>query len=496
MDSPKSDRDYSKKSGSRRGKREFTAGQLTFVERFAKSDNAAQRAGFKQLFNKDSLKRIGKEVDRGALFGGTVVQIGKGMGEFGDVLATAKAMAESDDPDTEAKELANLVRLTQSYLSERKTEFDAEQLKGGKADARTLRKYQVCTDMLREARQRQQDLVDARFHGPLHFEGVPLNKREQAREGHALALDDSFGARPAGGGTSDVKLIQDHQGQVAYAFKSVAGESAQTGVAKGGAALREAMSSTMAQQIAAQTGLNLGFPEVSIATMTDCQGRLGPGALIKGIKGRMADPEEIEKAYMSPKHERNGDAAWFNAETEKNRELGRQMPAKALNKVLLSNLAMGNFDIKWGNMICVMGEDGQVDACPFDGGAAFPPDSTVAEKFTSNDGFEIVPGQALLYEPVAPNRNQGDLAAAQQPMDPELVASFLKIDVTALAKSMQLERARLAQEHGFDPGLLDDKALGRSLNSILAIQRVLKAKPDQTMAEFVAAYAKEFPALL
>ncbi len=457
---------------------------------------------FRTLYTAATLKDLKKTTDRGTFIG-----IGKGLGEFEDVIKAAGKLEASGAGD-EAEACRVLVKQLTAYLTpDRLEEYKAEiaireqgekdkaaeksekskktekspKVKGDKI---TILKHETAERMLLEARRMQEDAVDKRHPGRSSDDtGI----RTASMPSHAVDMAQTFGMDKASGGTSDVKLIRDSAGKVAYAFKSIDGESTQTFLPAGGAAVREAMSSFFAETIKVLTDglLDFGAPTAVIATLPDEQGVPKKGALVEGIVGTMADPEGVSKDYA------NGNQT--KAETEAYQEamkaslaLSRKVPPKELNKVLLCNLAMANFDIKWGNMIVVEGPDGELTARPFDGGAAFPTDKFVEAKGLR--GGDTNPGGALLMDAVSGIQAKQELQAARVPMDRSLVLPFLKIDVDALEKSVKGERDRLLQTHGLGADLLDDAAIGRSLKSIRAIQLILGKYDNITMADFVAAY--------
>jgi hypothetical protein len=440
------------------------------------------------LYTADKLKELKKATDRGSFIG-----IGKGIGDFEDVIKAATKFSASGAGD-EAQACRVLVKQLTDYLTDdRRKDYEAELAKrainekgekGEKADKRTILKHETAERMLLEARRLQEDAVDKRH--PDRASDDP-GIRTASLPNHAADMAQTFGMKKASGGTSDVRLIPDSAGKVAYAFKSIDGESDQTFLPTGGAAVREAMCSFVAEAIKVQSKglLDFGAPTAVIATLNDEQAVPKMGALVEGISGTMADPEGVSKDYAKGNQSEAETKAYQEA-MKASLALSRKVPAKELNKVLLCNLAMANYDIKWGNMIVVEGPNGELTARPFDGGAAFPTDNFVQKKGLL-DGTTN-PGGALLMDAISGIAAKQELAAARQPMDPSLVQPFLDIDVDALERSVKAERQRLLQTHGLDDDLLDDKAIGRSLKSIRAIQAILTKDRSITMADFVAAY--------
>ena len=111
---------------------------------------------------------------------------------------------------------------------------DAKTPKQG--DKRTRVKQTACTDMVDSAN----------------------SALEQFRALHAEKLAAITEPSTPDGGTSDVKLICDESGAVAYAFKSVAGESEMMGTPKGFATAREVLMSKNVRWH--QNAVWIGFP--------------------------------------------------------------------------------------------------------------------------------------------------------------------------------------------------------------------------------------------
>src|SRR5262249_33540759 len=108
------------------------------------------------------------------------------------------------------------------------------------------------------------------------------------READANSLAIKKQSSRATGGTSEVQLIKNSKGDIAYAFKPLDGESVQNK----GDTLREVVSSRMCRAFTEMTNLELGFPEVSVAN-------IGGGA--GGLSGRMKGKESPgEKPGRSP----------------------------------------------------------------------------------------------------------------------------------------------------------------------------------------------------
>jgi hypothetical protein len=176
----------------------------------------------------------------------------------------------------------------------------------------------------------------------------------------------------AAGGTSGVRLLTESNGSIAYAYKPMEEES-QMGLnflnlEPGASAMRESVSSTLCQEIFGQSGLDLGFPKSDIVRV---EGK--GGALIEGIKGKMADPEELANKNNALNLAKPGTPEYAKLEQERDELLRNlqtiptQMTPESLQDVVLSSMLTCQWDCKWGNMIV----DGN-RARPIDGGTAIP----------------------------------------------------------------------------------------------------------------------------
>jgi len=189
--------------------------------------------------------------------------------------------------------------------------------------------------------------------------------QEQFRELDAEILADVCGIDKTKGGTSDVYLIKSPTGEVAYAFKTIDGESDDMKMPKGAGAAREVLMSKLCQTIQAGSGLNFGWPGASLANVACPDGTKRKGALIDGLKG-----EEINAS---------------NAEARK------KVPPQQLQNLMLCNLATAQFDIKWDN---AKFDGASKELNPYDGGAAMPPTDMIMDQlfvrsdFSKSDPFE------------------------------------------------------------------------------------------------------------
>lgn len=416
---------------------------LTFVPR----ELPRERSKFKDLFSVEKLKLMRGEYDKGHVKI-LSLEIGPGLGDFRSVLDAARDFA-----DGKVSHPGLLKGVIEKYL---------------KSEDRDEGKVAQCKRMLLEAKRWQQDQIDDAFPD---VGSLDSGVRERAMQGRATAMKKTFGLRQVIGGTSDVELIQDSEGNVAYAFKSVAGETAQSTMGRGGATVREAMSSKVSDVIFARTGFDFGFPKVAIASMDGKK-----GALIEGLAGESYDVEGLREASSKGKI--------TPEESYKKQvlcgELAPKVAAAELQKTTLCNVAMANLDVKWGNMMVT--DSGNTR--PFDGGTAFTNDLDMALAVGA-DGTRPRSPDGLTLNPFG----GADLSAADEPFDDALLQAFNKIDLGELRKEIIAERARLMREHGFDPSLLDDSAVERSIRSIEIAQAILS---DDTQAHTLKSFCQHY----
>jgi len=473
-----------------------------------------QPSQLKALLTAENLKSLRKHQDRGEI-DLKFVKVGKGLGKFEDVVEAAEKFANANGDDkTEALKLINV--LEQYQTPEREEAFQKELQKGEKGDQVTIRKHKATQTMRREARRLLQDPIDERF---LASDLNQPRDREQAHQERAKQLIATFGQEKAASGSSDVRLAKDADGKVAYAFKSIDGETKDTGMDPGCGAVREAMASAMSNAIREQTKglLNLGFPQASVVKLDD-----KTGALIEGMDGLSYDPGWVEGKVLSqlgPEPElRNkkgydSDIEWVAAKTAlydyqqeakdlrdklepenvgrktKASAMAQKLPGKEIQKVLLCNYAMAQFDIKWDNLMMVEDESGKVSARPFDAGAGFIQDEEADRTLVTDVGG---PGYMLLADPVDESKL---LDGAKEPIDKDMREQFLSIKLDVLKQTMEMERARLAKDHGMGKNVLPDKSMLRSYKSIQILQELLNDPTVLTTEDLVKSFCNRLPEL-
>lgn len=276
--------------------------------------------------------------------------------------------------------------------------------------------------------------------------------REECRSLDAEVLAALCGGEKPSNGTSDVKLIKGADGNVAYAFKSVEGESDMMGTPKGFATAREVMMSKLCDGLKAKYGLDFAWPE---ATMASVGGK--SGALIDGVQG-------------------------IEVGTELSMD---DVPAEALQKILLCNLAGGQFDIKSEDVRFVRKGETLEPTC-MDGGAAMPDASTATTFLHSlSDGK---PGESIIFS--GDPTTDGYRPEAKKPISPELVKQFLSIKTKELKADMDAQAKLLEKEHKLsvkDLGL--DSGIVTAMTSIEGIQKILNdANGNITLVDFMKQY--------
>ncbi|WP_177200864.1 hypothetical protein [Roseateles sp. YR242] len=326
-----------------------------------------------------------------------------------------------------------------------------------------------------EMRQAVDELLVNRFSpNPRAYPNDPVAQRV-ATERQAAILARHGATSTAEAGTSDVVLIKTPQKQVAYAFKPMKGESPQNFAPPGGAAMREKMCSVLNDEVLNTTGLDFGFPKVQLGTH---EGEFG--ALIEGINGRTMDAHALAiNAAPSEAglHEVNRTRKLWTTQVTR-------IQARELQKVMLANLAMGNVDVKWGNMLV----DLHGNCRPIDGGSAFPTRCALAR---------------ISYQGMAPDKLcdgpiMGSLPAGDEPMDPALRTQFLAINTKALASTLLARRRELLDQqppdlliNGEAPDrerMLDEDAVLAGIASLELTQRILRETPDCSMRTLAQRY--------
>jgi hypothetical protein len=302
-----------------------------------------------------------------------------------------------------------------------------------------------------------------------------------------------------GGGTSGVKLLTENNGSIAFAYKPVDEESQMgldfLGLEKGASGMREAVSSMLCQEIFAQTNLDLGFPKSDIVGLDGKS-----GALIEGIKGKMADPEELSQKNNEIRRSKPGTPEYQKLEAERDemirnlQTLPTQVTAESMQDVVLSSMLTCQWDCKWGNMIV----DGD-RARPIDGGTAIPTPEVVKNfcDTTSLAGARAPFLSGLTKYPEiegAPNPNKGQtLPQALQPMDPQKVAAIQKIDVDKLVREAKAKRDKLVRDNPeLKAEMMDDSCFDIMKESINSVKSILKSQPQITLEQFALEYEKWF----
>ena len=456
------------------------------------------------------LKDLYEKTDRGSVDLG-FKKVGKGVGEFEGVINSAKnfADAKSDGQLSRAKEMLSAI---DTYLTpQRLKDFDEDWRKGEKRDEVTRIKVEATANLRREAKRFLQEPIDTAF---LSANLDTAQAREDAHQTRAIALTAAFAKERAPSGSSEVQLIKGADG-VAYAFKPIDKESDQSGMIKGAGAVREAMGSAMSNAIRDLSGggLDFGFPQTQLVSLDDRK-----GALIEGMQGVAYDKDWLEgkaisklgPAMESPRQsDTPGDkdayaaARRLKAEDDARRtaykktlepeflkmkerasELAQKLPAKEIQKALLCNFAMAQFDIKWDNLMLVS-EGTDVAARPFDAGAGFLSDETLNEKGELLATGKGGPGSMLLTDPT---NGDVELPSASAPIDEEMRNQFLAINLTTLKKTLDDERRRLATDHGLGEAVLSDKAMARTYKAMANLKEVLEDPNVLTTKDLVLVF--------
>ena len=221
----------------------------------------------------------------------TVLQ---GLGKFGDVIKQANETAKLFQDQAEGKKHQGK-EITDSMLAgscnmmavEAKKWLDQNAQKAEKNDHGRDLKVKACNELIDTA---------ALSRAKLSMEAKAAKSVDEKRILHAETLQSVHPklvkSAAEEGGSSQVTLIRKpgetpDSKQVAYAFKSVAGESDQMGMPKGAGAIREVLTSKMCDKLKEQSpALDFGWPPASFANMKDAfSDKPRPGVLIDGIGG-------------------------------------------------------------------------------------------------------------------------------------------------------------------------------------------------------------------
>jgi hypothetical protein len=289
-------------------------------------------------------------------------------------------------------------------------------------------------------------------------------EHDALREAECNLLATKYPVGKGTSGSSEVQIIRfsGAKQDVAFAFKPIAGETAQNK----GDTLRELVSSRMCQAFSERTNIRLDFPDVSAAKVGD-----RVGALIEGIPGTEIPVEKPEGLSDADKAELDQKAA--------------AVPAKELQKVVLSAVVCGDGDMKWDNVFLV--DDG-TKARRFDEGKGFPDKDGRTEIFLAENNGQSkilnVDECALFSTPFS----KTPLPAADAPMPEEFVAGFLKIkdQLPELAKTMKKEAAAACRSLSTKdkPQQFDPAAIDQTIRSIARAVKILETTNPITIQQF------------
>lgn len=296
----------------------------------------------------------------------------------------------------------------------------------------------------------------------------------------AAALVAEFGWKPGPGGTTGALQLCDRSGRLCYLFKPMMAAVEGTG-AKPMPVLREALASRAADEIRRQTGLDFGIP---LAVPVILQGR--PGVLIQGLTGECLD---FERWYSDLAFNRIGEDSLRREAQYADRRI-RVIDVVQRQRAMLAKLALGDLDIKWGNVI--VGRDHERRCHPIDFGCAFPSEDDMQQALRDKRRPD-----ALAFLPSGGWDDLGDL-----PLDQCLSLLFAEIDVAALETSLRAasralgvqtrEWARLLPA-GASTDPPDDAAIARAMASLRLVQRLLRDGGLLSMRQLADRYAQALP---
>lgn len=309
------------------------------------------------------------------------------------------------------------------------------------------------------------------------------NERAAATErmvAEATALAADLGLKPAPGGTTGALQLCDRSGRLRYLFKPMLAAAEGTG-AQPMPLLREALASHAADEIRRQTGLDLGMP---LAVPVILQGR--PGVLIQGLAGECLD---FERWYSDLASDRIGEDSLRREAQYADRRI-RAVEVAQRQQAMLAKLALGDLDIKWGNVIVGPGHERRCH--PIDFGCAFPNEDEMRDALRD----QALP-DALAFRPSGAWDTDGD-----RPFDQGLRHRFVQINVAALEARLRIatralgvqtrEWARLLPA-GASTAPPDDAAIARAMASLRLVQRLLRDGGLLSMRQLAARYAQALP---
>ena len=515
------------------------------------------RRNVADVFTDAVMSKVEKDTDRG---------IPKGMGDFGKVFGNFRTLGKIEQKirggqnggalDNTAR--ANLTQAYDSvlgaitkYTTDRPgTPTDAvQQIKQGfckRAErgvgvARSQVKYADKFDRLTSLARKNVDagLTDA------EVAELDQNRAELLMR----AMEHKEDEKPSGG-TSDVRLIRDESGKVAYVFKSIDGESDQMGFAKGEGTAHEILTSKLSE-ILSGYGFETGFPRTSLANLPLSDGAGGranaAGALVEGLSGQApvetAETDGVKEVMK---------LAGINFDAAKlARDLAAQglKPGQVDNKVRLTrdqtlgritaeqkqrvkdslkdrlaktgytwdanitpdDMAMGyrNMCIKEADQLAGGLKNSEVNRAlltgmlsasgdikwsnmMIDGDKARPFDgganmlSAAQLKKISMDGGVLKPASGLTLLSI-PSDGEKPHPAASQPLDPLLTAQILKIDPDVVEAQMTFAVAQVQRADPTLQNVIGTSNVKTCVASIKCVQAAIRSNPP-TMTDFVTAY--------
>ena len=336
-------------------------------------------------------------------------------------------------------------------------------------------------------------------------------------------------------GSGFTRLLKDDEGKVAYAFKTIAGESEQIrdqGVAEGAVTAQEILTSKLSNVLGSLCGFQSGFPKATLATLpvSNQGGNGNVGALIEGLDGAplqavengkineawkgygdakpMSEEEKTQAlARCKTKYEETKDeaynpgggvASYVNLLWAEFADKAKNVPTKSLQGILLMGLASVNADTKWSSIMA----DGQ-DVRPFDGGGAML--STKDLLFQARGGSKDGPinpqfGMKLVRMPHVdlPDKVREDQPhrIADEPLDSSLVKSFAALDLEEVRRQMMAAVTSLQGSSPIFQSAIDASNVENSIKSMQFMKEAMQGDPTPTTEQFLVAYNLKMKAWL
>lgn len=282
------------------------------------------------------------------------------------------------------------------------------------------------TSLLKRARQVEGQALMAAL-------GQPGDEvRQQAFECKAEICLKYGSAKPPGAsetGASDSFFLKGPDGRPAFVFKPMEGEADQSsrGWEKGGAAVREVLSSALSDQLQAY-GLNCGIPKASVVTLTDEAFKSGNSSQATTRSGTSLEfapnDHNLTKLIGSPgttvSEEEMGEYCSDPGEIERRKQL---INKQDLHNIALFDIITLNLDRSPANLLVRREGSGPhetIRLIPIDGGNMMPPRAALG-----NGGINgLAPDLKGAKDPLGDSNGLLQLPQSTEPFDDVMAAKI------------------------------------------------------------------------